>query len=1008
MPALSFCGASVTGFSSSLGWGQNKSSLDVQVIEDVKNGDFFNPPPLGMPCYFYFGASFHFWGILQSWQHTNSDRGGYSQYSLKVEDPRELLMGTQLILNNYHGSTFGVPNILNCYAYWEDNLGYGGANANSSGMPWFKIAQAVQLITNLPAQGLFGGPIYYRGVRYAVDLSLLPIPPPYYRVGGGASISLMQAIQTLCDESGCDFFVELDPGVEVPVIRVFTVSRYLQPPLGTIKAITNNNWGGTVCHSDNGVELRNDPTTSFLIGGDTCDLHQTDAIQPFWGYNLDGSPTDNMAVYIPGMGYCNGAFINIQEIADCFNNGANYYFLTEFEMRAAIGGSWPQYVKYESFVLGSDKYVTIGPLGLQDPLDAFPQGFIKQIPPQHLTIAKFIKAINQPKNNPDALDLQVARQNMVEDFVKQKAEQWYGKKFWVSLPFVTSYTDPDTLEIKHSHEVTQGGWLPEGATPLGLSPTNLLKFMNEDTTYESLAIFWPIGIDLENANPQDSAWEPGGFYTKVSIDKSIFVWPQTGIPAVVVTVNTAVTQRTADVGADLGFMGVQFQQDGKNLWKAFQGRRAWGAINIQGAPTRYAPTAIAVPLKSNISTYGPWYLAGPPGKVVVEQMNDLTPWNYGGIHFMNLAAQAKVVSAVTLMQVAEKGSIELVGLPLCPLGRQLLAGGPEVTNIEVHYGSDRITTNYRFQSFTGTYLTRFNRTTQERLKILGRTTNEIKKSALLALASASLSNDIFMEVGRLKQKRYPKWQVSWSSPSPVFISSAVQDEETATIKISTAVCDPTEGWTGIGALRQKDDNLFENSALCGISAIVRPFANNPNSSSTLIPKIIKPADGLLETTITVTDLNPYQREYLVDLDYLSAGTGDNANYIVDKGIDWSNIRGVAIKAPLWLSGWGYDIHSNISPTSPTNSATHNVGPVDLLWDDNRGVWTPHSSLFGILSDGDLPAHGSIDMTIMGTNDKKITVYNLFNTTVKSGSVICVNWQPYMNLWAVIAADCPTS
>jgi hypothetical protein len=1003
MPALSFCGASVTGFSSSLGWGPNKSTLDVQVIEDQKNGDLFNPPPLGMPCYFYFGASFHFWGILQTWNHTNSDRGGSFQYSLKLEDPRELLMGVPLILNNYHGSTYGVSNILNCYGYWEDALGYGGAEVNASGMPWYKILNAVQTLTNLPAQTTYGGPLYYRGVHYAVDLSMLPVPPPYYRVGGGASISLMQAIQTVCDESGYDFFVELDPGLVVPIIRVFTVSRYLQPPLGTIAALTSSNWGGTVCHADNGLELRNESTTSFIIGGDVCDLHQTSELQPFWGYNLDGSPTDNMIVNIPGLGYCNAAYVNVQEIADCFNDGRMYYFLTEFEIRAALSDAecWARYVQYESLVLGNAKYAVIGPLGLKAPFEDLPQQLKNQVIGEQKIVAKFVKAINEVADQ-DTIALQDARQDIVFQFVRRK-DSWYGRKFWVPLPFVTSYTDQDTLEIKHSHEVADGGWLPEDSTPLGISNFNLLKFMNDDTRYGALAAFWPTGIDIEKANPQDSAWEQTAFYTKISVDKDIFIWPQTGIPAVLITLSTAVMQKTVELGGDFGMIGVIFQQDKDNLWTAFQGRRAWGVINMRGEPARFSPIAVGIPLKSNINTYGPWYLAGPPGKVTFEQASDLTPWAYGGTNFMNLAANAKTTAAVTLMQVAEKGSIELVGMPLCPLGRQLLAGGPEVTNIEVHYG-EKITTNYQFKSFTDSLLHRFNKTTQERLKIMGRNSNEIKKAALLALSSANLGNDMIIESSVLKQERHPKWQIAWSSPSPVFIASALTDDK-GIVKVGVSVCDPTEGWTGIGALRQGTDDLFINSSMCGVSAIIRPFANSVGSASTLLPAIINPSSAG-PTSITITNLNPFQQRYLVDLDYLSAGAGMNADYVMDNGLDWTNVRGVAIKAPLMLAGWGYDLTGVIVPNDPSRSPDHKVGPVDLLWDANRGVWTVHDSIFGTLT-ADLPAGGAtgVQMNILGSNNKQLTVWNYFSSLVKNGTMVCANFQPYLNRWLVIAADC---
>ncbi len=370
MAVIKFCGASVLGFNSRLGWSQNQSTLEVSLVEDrLREGDIFNPPGVGQPCYFTFGPSFKFWGILQSWKKQDAI-GGRDLYNVQIKDPREILDSTQLITGVYNGTTFGIPNILNCYGYWENLLGYGGANNNQGGMLWSKILTAVQTLTNTPGGTLMGGPLNYLGVNYAVDLSMLPVPPPFYRLTGGPTVSLLSAIQQICDDGGTDYFVELDPGTIMPIIRIFTVSRYAQPPFGTITALTNSVWGGTATRVSNGLELRNDTTTHFLIGGPQQTLYQTDNIQPFWGYDGDGFPIPNQIVFVPNLGFCNGAFVNCEEIAGAFNDGRTSYFLTEFEMRFALEdtGAWEDYVIYETFVLNNRKSFSIGPLGLQNML----------------------------------------------------------------------------------------------------------------------------------------------------------------------------------------------------------------------------------------------------------------------------------------------------------------------------------------------------------------------------------------------------------------------------------------------------------------------------------------------------------------------------------------------------------------------------------------------------------------------------------------------------------------
>ena len=65
-------------------------------------------------------------------------------------------------------------------------------------------------------------------------------------------------------------------------------------------------------------------------------------------------------------------------------------------------------------------------------------------------------------------------------------------------------------------------------------------------------------------------------------------------------------------------------------------------------------------------------------------------------------------------------------------------------------------------------------------------------------------------------------------------------------------------------------------------------------------------------------------------------------------IETTGIRSVGFKAPMVLTGWGYDTGGNpvptgegggIHPAAAYNPKLWKSGPVDLRWDDARGVWT---------------------------------------------------------------------
>jgi hypothetical protein len=992
MPAIKFCGASVVSFNSRLGWGDNKSALDIDLIEDARNGDFFNPPAIGTPCYFYFTPSFHFWGILQHWVKSSSAKG-LNLYKVTVEDPRDLLAGVSVILGNYNGSTYNVQNILNCFGYWENTLGFGGADVNASGMLWTKVLEGIQLLTNQPINSM-GGPVHFRGVDYAVDLSNLPIPPAYYRIGAGqAQMYLLDIITEVCRDGGCDFFVELDPGVVVPIIRIYTVSRYSQPPLGTIAAITNQNWGGIVVSADNGVELRNESTAKFLIGGQQSTLYETNSIQPFWGNDINGIPVDDMIVNIPLLGYCHAAIIDATEVAGCFNDSSTTYFLTEFEMRAAMTSieAWQMYVNYETFALDNKKATNIGPLGIMGRL-APPKNANKQVK----VMADFVKAINAQGN----VEAQQFQQNTLYEFVKGRASEWYGKQFLVSLPFMLQYAESETNVIVNSNTVSQGGWVAEGTTPFNLALENVIRFVSQDMRYVGMALYGLDGVDLAKIDQQSSAVQADAIYTPLSVEETIYNL-SSGVPAVLVTINNPVPALQLNIAGDFGMLGIMLNQIADGVWEAIQGNRAWGVLDVRIIPPMLFPMFVGIPLDSKVSTYGPWYFAGPAGKVTVEQNTDLTPWKCGNTNMMNLTANAQVTSAVTYMQIGETGKLELVGTQLTSLGQTLMADGPSCTNIEVHIGREGITTTYQFKRFTDLQLHRFMSGYRERLQRLVDAQLDMKRTLLAEISRASSLQQRYFKTKASEIKRLPKWQVAGASPDPVIISSAILDQ--GKVRTHSALCDTDEGWTGIGGSPRNNQDAFQNSALCSVSAIMRAFDNNPNGVSKYLPKVEKPDPSIVG--IGILTLNPFNASTYNDFEYLSTGTTPaNGGYVIaNDDIDWDNVRGICLTAPVMLAGWGMDIFGNFVPT-PLSPDKYKVGPLDVLWDSNRKVWSVHDSMFGTLVT-DCTANGTAQMNIMGTNNLRITVHNLFSALVKANTKVCVNYQPYLNQWAIIAADC---
>lgn len=129
---------------------------------------------------------------------------------------------------------------------------------------------------------------------------------------------------------------------------------------------------------------------------------------------------------------------------------------------------------------------------------------------------------------------------------------------------------------------------------------------------------------------------------------------------------------------------------------------ASSANRFQLIPGAVTPSAAVIPMKSNIVTYGPYTsnnFTSSSGGCSAEQNTDLAPWVFGGLGAMNSAGSALANAAQMGLNQAESGSITIAGLPaLQYMGS--INGQPNLTGINVSFGSSGVTTNYSFQTFT--------------------------------------------------------------------------------------------------------------------------------------------------------------------------------------------------------------------------------------------------------------------------------------------------------------------
>src|SRR5690606_24830088 len=96
---------------------------------------------------------------------------------------------------------------------------------------------------------------------------------------------------------------------------------------------------------------------------------------------------------------------------------------------------------------------------------------------------------------------------------------------------------------------------------------------------------------------------------------------------------------------------------------------------LKYGPMVATPEAVAIPMRSNTTSYGPWSTNGITGATLYRKEEGLAPWNYGGYHYMNLAASGYLADFVRQTQVEENGSITYEGLPDKSIGDEITSGG---------------------------------------------------------------------------------------------------------------------------------------------------------------------------------------------------------------------------------------------------------------------------------------------------------------------------------------------
>lgn len=711
-------------------------------------------------------GGFEYSGLVESWNE-RFDQNGNPVYVVKIGDPRIVLENTQVIVNEYPNRVDDVWNAINAYGYVEslgfpcassNTGGIGGVTndniigniSNERGMVWNDLKCAIHTLVSgsnrFVANANYGG--YCRDNRlvyvgpidgkdgygvikkddtivggtfpllenanlnkqyYYVDLTEIPFAPLYYRISG-PNLTLMEIISQVCADAGCDYYIELLPiktGSTVQkVIKVRAVVRSSQPQLGRLDDFIQAKQeedSGQVLSYTKGEEVRNEETTTFLLGGNKKEPFTVNNSQmlPYWGLDSDGNL---IQAQISGGEYLVRLDFSRLNPTLFSSFASRYVWVSESELRAAIGD------------IDTWKNVTF--LSAGDIRDWFILNNVDNV----INITNTIKAINGevPAHRRDlpqfsvngdmSFESETAKDvDKIYQFIRSYADEFYGKQFLAISPFLDENSnskpicyaiDAETGKYRFSHEPsTDGCWVSDSTTHVLnlIHQTPASDFFRDDSgKYQAIVRFPATGGSNFAGTVNNIVSDPSSLGdTNYITNGSTYIWvkaeveqewvlgtplnPSSNDISAIVKIPDAVYNRSSSIDGSHDYIDpfaglsnmIDQQPTGVPLNEPKVIDR--GSFVFSSKNIAVSPNACLVPVNNLVDKYGPWGFDGLPGQVNLEIDEGFVPWEYGSDNVMNAAALDKVADAVAQMRKSERGSIRVAGFPNIPIGAELFS-----------------------------------------------------------------------------------------------------------------------------------------------------------------------------------------------------------------------------------------------------------------------------------------------------------------------------------------------
>lgn len=445
-----------------------------------------------------------------------------------------------------------------------------------------------------------------------------------------------------------------------------------------------------------------------------------------------------------------------------------------------------------------------------------------------------------------------------------------------------------------------------------------------------------------------------------------------------------------------------------------------GFINSQMRGPRIMPDFAAIALESKTERYGPWFVEGLNGNTEFVEEDTLNPWTYGGYAQMNAVANAMLLQAAANRVEVETGNIEFPGAPTFLLGDAMVANGPIITNINVAIGSQGVTTSYTLSTWTPQFGV-IPKTVTKQLSSIAAVNNKTKQAMREAIRGRNISSS---NVGLVAGTSYDKPRSKSMHSSMTVLGGAVNNvyDDDGNIVSSHSKVAALPAYY----LENQTLDAYEDKAFVSLDALFRPFKTDPEAEN--VPHL---EESTVDTVPKLSDLNPYTGRHdtqLISKDVDPDTTTEDNLFSNDEETDLY-VKGIAIKTPIVLTGYGYDIDDKPIPANPDNPDEFledyrmrqdkwKTGPLYVPWDDERKMWVAGggSNLYlGITKQniygrgsGLVDIYDSSEYPTLTVDDTDVMVYDFI---LKPGDTLYSNSRVILakikSKYFIVNAECPS-